>query len=153
MDRCANRGVTLRQSVHYDDLDAMGMLHNARYPVLVERAISDFWSRHGVTMRDGRPSHPDGAIAVREMSVSYLSPVRESGAVEIRIWVERLGNTSATYRFAVVSLDGHTVHAEGHRVVIKIDLADGRPSPWSPQYTAVVEKELTGRSSAPPDEA
>ncbi len=35
-------------TVHFDDLDALGLLHNARYPLLVERAWSELWQANGV---------------------------------------------------------------------------------------------------------
>ncbi|MEQ4720536.1 hypothetical protein [Nonomuraea sp. B19D2] len=33
--------------MHFDDLDAMGLLHNSRYSLLVERAIGAYWQRLG----------------------------------------------------------------------------------------------------------
>src|SRR5262249_20325602 len=38
--------------VHFDDLDAMGIVHNAKYAVMLERALSAYWSRHGFTFAD-----------------------------------------------------------------------------------------------------
>ena len=38
-------GVVVPVDVHFDDLDAMGVLHNARYAVLVERALSSAGER------------------------------------------------------------------------------------------------------------
>ena len=35
-------------TVHFDDLDALGLLHNARYPLLVERAWTELWQEKGV---------------------------------------------------------------------------------------------------------
>ena len=34
-------------TVHFDDLDALGLLHNARYPVMVERAWTALWNERG----------------------------------------------------------------------------------------------------------
>lgn len=33
-----SHGKLIPVTVHFDDLDALGLLHNARYPLLVERA-------------------------------------------------------------------------------------------------------------------
>jgi acyl-CoA thioester hydrolase len=35
-------------TVHFDDLDALGLLHNARYPLMVERAWTELWQEYGV---------------------------------------------------------------------------------------------------------
>ena len=51
--------------VHFDDLDPMGMVHNAWYALLIERALATFWRRHGHTFRDGRPTTP-GRIQRRQ---------------------------------------------------------------------------------------
>ena len=45
--------------VHFDDLDAMGLVHNARYALMLERALSAYWSRHGFSFADGVPTQPD----------------------------------------------------------------------------------------------
>ena len=133
-------GVTVRMIVHFDDLDAIGIVHNARYAVLLERAMSQYWASHGVHFHDGRPSHPDGVIAVRELRLSYLAPMRGTGEVDVRFWAERVGTTSATYGFAFVSTDGSVTHADGHRVVVKIDPRTGRPQPWSNDFAHVLEE-------------
>src|SRR5687768_15399103 len=40
-------GVFEPVQVYFDDLDAMGLLHNSRYALLVERAIGAYWGRLG----------------------------------------------------------------------------------------------------------
>ena len=37
-------GHTTIVPVHFDDLDALGVLHNARYAVFVERAMISWWA-------------------------------------------------------------------------------------------------------------
>ena len=32
-------------SIYFDDLDVFGVLHNARYPLLIERTIGAFWKK------------------------------------------------------------------------------------------------------------
>lgn len=34
-------------AVYFDDLDAMGIVHNARYAVLLERAVTPYWTERG----------------------------------------------------------------------------------------------------------
>jgi acyl-CoA thioester hydrolase len=118
-------------AVHFDDLDAAGLMHNARYAVILERALSLFWDRHGFTYASGRPSNSDVILAVREFAITYHVPIRGTGPLDVHFWIDRLGETSASYGFRFLSPDHETVHAEGRRVMVKFDPRTGRPSPWT----------------------
>ncbi|GAB2578027.1 thioesterase [Paractinoplanes abujensis] len=132
-----SHGAVVRQPVHFDDLDAMGILHNSRYAVLVERAIVIWWTERGVSFSGGRPTTPDAFNVVRDYQITFHRPVRGTGEVEIRFWLDRMGTTSADYAFQVTSADGATVHAEGRRVNIRLDPATMRPAPWTDHGRAV----------------
>ena len=123
--------------VHFDDLDAMGLLHNSRYAVLMERAVTLWWAERGVSFSGGRPTTPDAFNVVREYSITFHAPVRGTGEIGVHFWVEKLGTTSAEYRFRVISADGATVFAEGRRVNVRLDPATMRPSPWTEQGRAI----------------
>ncbi len=126
-------GTVVPLVVHFDDLDAMGIVHNARYAVFLERALGVWWSAHGFSLADGRPTNPDVFHAVAEYSISYRAPVRGTGEIGVHFWVDKMGESSVVYGFRVLSADGATVHAEGRRVNIKLDPATLRPAPWSPE--------------------
>ena len=125
-------GHTTVVPVHFDDLDALGVLHNARYAVFVERAMISWWAERGVSFAGGRPTSPDAFNVVREYAITFHLPVRGTGEVAVHFWVENLGTTSADYRFRVTSKNNQTVYAEGRRVNIHLDPATMRPSPWTP---------------------
>ncbi|MEU4422853.1 hotdog domain-containing protein [Actinoplanes sp. NPDC024001] len=124
-------GDVVRMPVHFDDLDAMGMLHNSRYAVLVERAMTLWWTERGVSFTGGRPTTPDAFNVVREYGITFHRPVRGTGDVSVHFWLDRLGTSSAEYRFRVTSTDGETVYAEGRRVNVRLDPATMRPAAWS----------------------
>ena len=126
-------GHLMRMPVHFADLDAMGVLHNARYAVLVERAMVLWWTERGVSFSGGRPTNPDAFNVVREYSITFHRPVRGTGEIAVHFWVEKLGTTSADYRFRVISADGAAVFAEGRRVNVRLDPATMRPAPWTEQ--------------------
>jgi acyl-CoA thioester hydrolase len=117
--------------VHFDDLDAMGIVHNARYAVFLERALSQWWASRGHSYAGGRPTTSDVMHAVAEYSISYRTPVRGTGEIGVHFWLESLGDSSAVYRFRILSADGQTLHAEGRRVNVKLDPRTLRPAPWS----------------------
>ncbi|MBK3627138.1 acyl-CoA thioesterase [Streptomyces sp. MBT49] len=123
-------------TVHFDDLDALGMLHNARYPLLVERAWSEFWQDNGVRFDGDWASAGDACNVVRELRIGYEVPVTRSGAYAVHLWLERLGRTGLTYGFRLCSADGGTTYARGTRVLVRLDAATLRPTPWSDAFRA-----------------
>ena len=130
-------GDVVRMPVHFDDLDAMGVLHNSRYAVLVERAVVRWWSERGVSFTGGRPTTPDAFNVVREYAITFHRPVTGTGDIGVHFWVDHLGTTSAAYGFRVTSADGATVYAEGRRVNVRLDPATMRPTPWSDEARAL----------------
>jgi acyl-CoA thioester hydrolase len=138
-------GDVMRMPVHFDDLDAMGVLHNSRYAVLMERAMTGWWAERGVSFTGGRPTTPDAFNVVREYSITFHRPVRGTGEVVVHFWVERLGTTSAEYGFRVISVDGGTVYAEGRRVNVRLDPASMRPEPWTPHGREIATRLLRQR--------
>jgi acyl-CoA thioester hydrolase len=124
-------GHTTLVPVHFDDLDALGVLHNARYAVFVERAMISWWAERGVSFAGGRPTSPDAFNVVREYAITFHAPVRGTGEIAVHFWVEKLGTTSADYRFRCTSADNQILYAEGRRVNIRLDPATMRPIPWT----------------------
>ena len=125
--------------VFFDDLDAMGMLHNSRYALLAERANSAFFEANGWRWEADAALNPDQFYVVREQWIRYLEPVRGPGAVTVEMWVATLGQSSATYAFEIRSVDGSRTHAHVRRVQIKLDPQTLRPTPWTPKLRAQLE--------------
>ena len=117
--------------VHFDDLDALGLLHNARYALLLERALTAYWSERGVSYQGGQASTPDVFHAVREFTITYHAPITGTGPVAVHFWLEHFGTSSAEYAFRFHSLDGTTAYAEGRRAIVRFDPATLRPAPWT----------------------
>lgn len=76
--------------VQFDDLDPMGMVHNSRYALLIERALATFWRHHGHTFRGGRPTTADAFNVVKEFSIGYRAPIRGTGDVCVHFWLEHI---------------------------------------------------------------
>ncbi len=120
--------------VYFDDLDALQILHNARYVVLFERTIGSFWTRAigwSGTLGD---KNPDRFHLVRTNSIEYLKPVSGICEVRVRVWVEKLGRSSLTFGFRILPMDEDVDHAKGTRVVVCVDRTTYRPSPWSDDF-------------------
>ncbi|BDM68641.1 thioesterase [Streptomyces nigrescens] len=124
-------------TVHFDDLDALGMLHNSRYPLLVERAWAEYWHGQGFGFDGDWAAAGDMCNVIKEMRVSYERPVTRPGHYAAHLWIERLGRTGLTYGFRLCSADGSETYAHGHRVLVRVDSATLRPTPWSDRARAV----------------
>lgn len=118
--------------VFFDDLDAMGMLHNSRYAVLAERANSAFFEANGWQYERDAARNPDQFYVVREQWVRHHEPVVGPCDVEVEMWVEHLGRTSATYGFHVRAPGGFPIFARLRRVQVKLDPLSLLPAPWTP---------------------
>lgn len=114
--------------VFFDDLDAMGVVHNGKYAVLIERALAAYWDRRGWAFDPAAPHFGDIFFVVREFTIRFRTPITGVGEVGVHFWIDELGTSSAVYRFRVLSADGSTVHAEGHRSQVKLDRATMRPA-------------------------
>jgi hypothetical protein len=80
-------GFIWRARVFFDDLDAMGMLHNSRYLVLAERATSAFFEANGWRWEADPRLNPDQFYVVREQRVRYLEPIHGPGEIAVQMWV------------------------------------------------------------------
>ena len=131
-----------RSTVWFDELDMVGVLHNARYAIHVERAMTSWY--HSIP--DPDPS--DSVVVVRQYDIEFLRPfTKERGEIVVECGLGRLGTTSAVYTFRVLSYaddgDGtgegtEIVHAHGIRAIVKVDPQTLRPVPWSARFREVL---------------
>ena len=139
-------GVTETVDVHFEDLDAQGVVHNARYVLLLERAMSAYWTRKGYPWDPSSPQFMSVFFVVKEFSITYHAPITRPGPVSVQFWIDRLGTTSAVYGFRVVSQDEAVTYAEGRRVQVRLDPTTLRPAVIGPELRAACEP-LLGRDA------
>ncbi len=135
-DNGLNPKFVYRSPVHFDELDPMMMLHNARFAAHVERAVAEWFYTSGRKFDMVLQNNPDQFHVVRDFHIEYINPVVGPGAMRIDIWVERLGNTSCVFGFLCSSEDGMTPYARGERTIVKIDPVSKRPEPWTEFFRA-----------------
>ena len=139
-------GVTETVDVHFEDLDAQGVVHNARYVLLLERAMSAYWTRNGYPWDPSSPQFMSVFFVVKEFTITYHAPITRPGPVSVQFWIDHLGTTSAVYDFRVVSRDGTVTYAEGRRVQVRLDPTTLRPAVIGPELRAACEP-LLGRDA------
>lgn len=122
--------------IQFDELDALGVLHHARYVFLVERATIAFYFSCGRPWTEDPRDNPDQMHVVRDLRIEYLAPFRGMEEMRIGIWVEKLGRTSCSYGFECTNPGGGTLYARGRRTIVKLDPRTGRPTPWTASFRA-----------------
>lgn len=120
--------------IQFDELDALGVLHHARYVFLVERATIAFYFSCGRPWAEDPRDNPDQVHVVRELGIEYLTPFRGMEEMRVGLWVERMGRTSCTYGFECTDPGRGTVYARGRRAIVKLDPETGRPAPWTDSF-------------------
>jgi acyl-CoA thioester hydrolase len=129
-------GVIEPVMVHFEDLDALGVVHNGRYVLLLERALAAYWARAGWGFDPSGPRFKEVFFVVKESAITYHVPITRVGPVHVQLWLDHLGNTSAVYGFRVLSQDETVTHAEGRRVQVRLDPDTLRPAVIGPELRA-----------------
>jgi acyl-CoA thioester hydrolase len=126
-----------RTTVWFDELDMVGVLHNARYAIHVERAMTAWFH----ALREVEAS--DALVVVKQYDIEFIKPfTQERGELVVEVTLQRLGTTSAVFSFRCLSFpegaDGReVVHARGTRAIVKVSPGELRPVPWSEGFRRV----------------
>ncbi len=118
-------------AVFFDEMDPLGVMHNSRFAVHVERAQSALFEHLGYGWTDLSERHEDIGYVVRDIALSFTAPVSSPGVMSVEVVALRLGRTSATWGYRCTAGDLPVAH--GTRVVVKVD-GSGRPVPWTESF-------------------
>ena len=129
-------GVIEPVMVHFEDLDAMGIVHYGRYVLLLERALAAYWTKAGWPFDPSSRRFTEVFFVVKEFAITYHVPITRVGPVHVQLWLDHLGDTSAVYGFRVLSQDETVTHADGRRVQVRLDPATLRPAAIGPELRA-----------------
>jgi acyl-CoA thioester hydrolase len=127
----ADYGQVLPVRINFDDLDSLGVVHNARYSLLFERALIKYWLDRGWHFDAKRSVMPDTLQVVSEFRIRYHLPITSIGDVSVHFWLEKVNGYRSTYGFRFISLDSQTTYAEGHRIQVRLDPVTLSPIPYS----------------------
>ena len=108
---------------YFEDTDLSGLVYHANYLRWFERARSDFVRLLGIDQR-GVNEAGEGAFAVSELTIRYLSPARLDDAVLIETLAEEV--RAASCRMHQRALKDGVLLSEA-RLRIGFVAADGRP--------------------------
>src|SRR5260370_35555536 len=101
--------------VYFDDLDAMGVVHNGRYATLFERALAAYWALAGWTYDPDHRRFAEVLFVVKEFAITYHVPISRTGAVQVQLWLGPPGPTSRGHGLRGVRDDGTVVARKRRR--------------------------------------
>lgn len=128
----------------YEDTDLSGVVYHANYLRWFERARSDLLRVLGVDQR-AAVENGEGAYAVAELNIRYVSPARLDDMVMIRTRVEELG--AASCRMCQMAFRNDKLLASA-KVRVGFVTPEGRPRRQPAAWRAAFDNFLAG--TAPP---
>ena len=110
-----------RIAVRWGDLDAFNHVNNANYLRYLEEARVK-WLATLIAEWDSQPTAPVLAAS----HLNYRAPINWPAEVQVKLYAERLGNSSLTLGHRIESLDGSILHCDGNVVLVWIDRTSGK---------------------------
>ena len=129
MTRAVPRGRThyrwfMAIATRWADNDAYGHVNNTVYYQWFDTAVNAWLVEAGLL--DIEKGDPIGLVV--ETGCTYFAPLNFPGDVEVGIGVERLGNSSVTYRIGVFDTGSAGASAQGHFTHVYVDRQSRRPA-------------------------
>ncbi len=110
-----------RIAVRWGDLDAFNHVNNANYLRYLEEARVQ-WLATLIAEWDSQPTAPVLAAS----HLNYRAPISWPAEVQVKLYAERLGNSSLTLGHRIESLDGSILHCDGNVVLVWIARTSGK---------------------------
>ena len=108
----------LEIQLRYSDTDQMGVIYHANYFSFFEQARTQFLRDLGF---DYYKVEEDGIIfPVRDVSCTYLKPIRFKEKIYITTKVDKLTKIKITYYHEIYNIEGE-LKATGYTTVISVD--------------------------------
>lgn len=119
--------------LRWRDLDAFNHVNNANFMTYVEEArIRWFESAGNDWLSNGR------IPLLAAVQMNYRLPIPYPARVFVELLTQRVGNSSLTLGHRIVGEDDR-LYADGHSVLVWIEMATGRPVPLPDAVRAAAE--------------
>lgn len=138
--------------VYFDDLDAMGVVHDGRYAALLERALAAYGTPDGLAVRSRSSSLRRGALRGQGVRHHLSRTDHPDRAVQVQL-ARSPWQHQRRVRIPVLSDDGAVVHAEGRRVQVRLDPGTLRPAPISAELREACRPLLAPEDTGAPEAA
>ena len=129
--------------VRSTDMDADGIVNNARYFEFFEQVRLEHLAAIGVFRRPRTEGQPARAFTIAETTCRYLASLRHRDIVVGEAWTSDLRNRSFVLAFRLTRESDGVVVAEGSSALVWLD-GDGRPTLLPDDVRAALEVSMSG---------
>lgn len=129
--------------VRYEEVDAQGIVGSASWASLLQLGRVEYFRYLGLLL-EGGTRLPVQAV-VRRTTVDHLAPARFDDPLAIRVRIARLGTRSARIEYIVDNVETGLRPLVGETVVVCIEMAGFRSSPW-PEFWVSRVREFEGEN-------
>ena len=125
-----------RRKVRFADVDPAGIAFYPRYFEMLNEAVEDWFDSLGWSFAR---MHLEGRTGVpaRRIEADFTAPSWLGDTLDISLSVAAVGRTSMNLEVAVTC--GGQPRWGARMVLVMIDMADGKPTPWPAELRAKLE--------------
>jgi acyl-CoA thioester hydrolase len=115
---------TIRFSVRFRDIDAIGHVNNAVYFTYMESARTEYWMKL-FEVKDLR----DVQFIVARAECDFKVAARFGDELEVSIWTSSIGNTSFVWDYEIRNAISNQLVASGKTIQVYYDYANQKAIP------------------------
>ena len=130
---------TYLSEVHFDELDALGLLHHTRYLLHLERAQQKFFEKLLGVDDFNMDRDEDIYVVVHGLEARFRQAVSNPGLIAIDYTIGRIRSGGVTMSFTIRHPEEGTVYCEGTRTLCKLSPKSHQPTPWTPSFRAALD--------------
>lgn len=130
--------------VRSTDMDADGIVNNARYFEYFEQARLEHLVAIGLVKRPRPPGERSRPFTIAETTCRFKAPTRHRDELVVRAWTQEVGNRSFILGYEIVRSEGGSLVAEGSSAQVWLD-AEGRPALLDDDARAMLARSLEER--------
>ena len=128
--------------VHFDELDALGVLHHTRYLIHLERAQQAFFQDLLGVDDFGADRDEDIYVVVRGLTSRFREPVRNPGEILVKYEISKVRAAGVSMDFSITDPEGKALYCTGERIVCKLSGVTHQPTPWTEPFEAAMKNRL-----------
>ena len=128
-----------RQSVAFDELDALWVMHHANQVKAIERAHHAFFLELLGADAFDPDRYEDLYVVVRNIDANFHIPIRGVTDIIIELKITRVREAGLSVAFSVCSVDGSLIHTSGERIICRMSARTHQPCGWTPAFRQAAE--------------
>lgn len=127
--------------VRSTDVDAQGIMNNARYFEYFEQARLDHLVAIGVLKTDPAQRGPGRGFTIAETTCRFRAPSYHRDVLDVRAWVQEVRNRSFVLAYDITRQADGVVVAEGSSAQVWLD-AENKPTPMDDEVRTALTDSL-----------